>query len=191
MPETTNCHPEVTISTDFVRSKNNRNSNNPAVGAKFSTLKVCPRRTDGKSTLTRHPIPVDESIHSGVTVDSTPHKINAVALPKPWPSGPVDIEVSPEKDGQIVVTHPLVISGRGGATLEIIAPASNSLASERELETGLAFIGAASLGGLLLIYRKLRARIVPLSMIREGLVAIKNGETSRDVLAIRSDMGPE
>src|SRR5947207_375089 len=123
--------------------------------------------------------------------DADPSKINAVAMPKPWPSGPVDIEVNPEKDGQIVVTRPLVISGRGGATLEIIAPASNSLASERELETGLAFIGAASLGGLLLIYRKLRAKIVPLSMIREGLVAIKNGETSRDVLAIRSDMGPE
>src|SRR5256885_5619538 len=70
-------------------------------------------------------------------------------------------------------------------------PASSALASERELQTGLAVIGAVSLAALLLIYRKLRAKIVPLSMIREGLIAIKNGETARDVLAIRSDMGPE
>src|SRR6059058_4742230 len=40
-----------------------------------------------------------------IIADADPSKINAVALPKPWPSGPVDIEVSPEKDGQIVVTH--------------------------------------------------------------------------------------
>src|SRR5205823_2914949 len=105
--------------------------------------------------------------------------------------GPLDVDPIQTQGDQIAFTRPLVIPGRGGATLEVVAPASSTLASERELQSGLAAIGVLSLAGLLLIYRKLRAKIMPLSMIREGLVAIKNGETSRDVLAMRSDLGPE
>jgi PAS domain S-box-containing protein len=55
------------------------------------------------------------------------------------------------------------------------------------VQQGIAAIGVLSLAGLLIIYRKLRARIAPLSLIREGLIAIRNGENSRDVLALRND----
>ncbi len=126
-----------------------------------------------------------------IIADADPTKINAVAMPQPWPSGPVDVVTAAQKPGEIAITRPLIVAGRGGATLEIVAPGTSNLGNERELQSGLAGIGILSLAGLLLIYRKLRNRIVPLSMIREGLVAIKNGETSRDVLAMRNDLGPE
>jgi PAS domain S-box-containing protein len=126
-----------------------------------------------------------------VIADADPTKITAVTMPKPWPSGPVDTDQSVDRADEITITRPLVIQGRGGATLQIVAPATTALASDRDIESGLAAIGAISLAVLLVIYRKLRARIIPLSMIREGLIAIKNGESSKDVLAMRGDMGPE
>ena len=129
--------------------------------------------------------------NGAVIADADPTKINAVSIPQPWPSGPVDQEISSSRDDQIAYTRPLIVPGHGGATLEVVAPASSMLASEREIQSGLSAIGVLSLASLLFIYRKLRSRIMPLSMIREGLVAIKNGETSRDVLSLRDDMGPE
>ena len=126
-----------------------------------------------------------------VLVDADPTKITCAEFPKSWPSGPIDASAPTAGTTDIALSTPLIISGHGGAILQIVAPAIDTLIKDRQIKFGLALIGAGGLAALLLVYRYLRSRLMPLSLIRDGLIAIRNGETSRDVLAMSAELGPE
>jgi PAS domain S-box-containing protein len=126
-----------------------------------------------------------------ILVDADPTKITCAELPKNWPSGPIDGAAPAAGTTDISLSIPLVIPGHGGADLQIVAPAIDTLIKDRQIQFGLALIGAGGLAALLLVYRYLRSRLLPLSLIRDGLIAIRNGETSRDVLAMNVSFGPE
>jgi signal transduction histidine kinase len=56
---------------------------------------------------------------------------------------------------------------------------------------GVATIGAFALVALLLLYRRIRARVLAMGVIREALLAIDRGDDEPGVLMLREDLGPE
>jgi signal transduction histidine kinase len=137
-----------------------------------------------------------------ILADADPTKITLVTLPSQWPSGPVDAPFPEEQDGRgapragaadrVSVSSPLLIKGRGGAMLQIGALATNEAARIWENGAGIGLIGAAGLGAMLIVYRHMRSKVATLGLIRELLLAARDGEgTSRDALALNDDFGPE
>jgi PAS domain S-box-containing protein len=120
-----------------------------------------------------------------VVADADPSNINIKSLPEKWGAGPLDAEDSTEPGEQIIVRKfPLLVSGRGGAMLEIGVTPKAGGAGMLDVMAGLGLIGAAALGVLLLIYRRTRGKMRALGLIREALLAVKSGETGREELSI-------
>jgi signal transduction histidine kinase len=124
-----------------------------------------------------------------IVADAEPSRINLRSLPLVWSSGVVD---SPINDSsKISVTYPLRIPGRGGARLEIAASLSDPHRFFWEVQTGIAAIGAMAMAVLLLVYRRIRGRLMAVGAIREALLAISSGETSSQTLVIDQRLGHE
>jgi signal transduction histidine kinase len=124
-----------------------------------------------------------------VVADVEPKKVNVRVLPVSWTAGPQDdpsVEPSTLK-----LFYPLKVAGRGGARLEIAASLIDPHWVFWQMQTGIALIGAVSLSLLLLIYRRLRARLVAVGAIREALLAIIGGDTVSETLAVDHSLGPE
>ena len=127
-----------------------------------------------------------------VLADSDPLKITPGDLPAKFPTGPLDApEGAPQSQGHISFRRPLMISGRGPAILEVTAPALIEESSTWRLGAGLGLLTTAGLAALWLVYRHMRAKLRSLALIREGLLAMKAGERSREALEISADEGPE
>ncbi|MCX5662010.1 MAG: ATP-binding protein [Planctomycetota bacterium] len=126
-----------------------------------------------------------------IIADADPARINQLVLPDKWTATPADEPAAPRADA-IVVTQPLKIMGRGGATLELVCANEVSAAAAWWEPGGAAgLICAASLGLLLLVYRRSRMELVPMDMIRRALVARGGGELSASALAVAGAGRPE
>jgi PAS domain S-box-containing protein len=130
-----------------------------------------------------------------IVADSDPTKITLVSLPQNWPSGPLDAAMdNTAKTGAdlIRLNLPLLIKGRGAATLQIAAATTTSATRLWETAAGIGLIGAAGLAAMLIVYRRMRSRVVTLGLIRESLLASQGDVAgSRDAMTLRSDLGPE
>jgi PAS domain S-box-containing protein len=130
-----------------------------------------------------------------ILADSDPTKITLVSLPPQWPNGPLDAatdEAAQTDPELIIVNVPLLIKGRGAAMLRISAEATSSATRLWETAAGIGLIGAGGLAAMLIVYRRMRSRVVTLGLIRESLLASQNDSgASRDALTLRSDLGPE
>jgi PAS domain S-box-containing protein len=126
-----------------------------------------------------------------VIADAQPRNIKLATLPRRWASGPIEALPESTRDDQITVGQPLTVPGRGSAMLRIDAPLSSGAAQLWEVQAGVGLIGAAGVAALLLVYRRVRRKVLTLGLIRESLLAIEAGETARDALTINVDHGPE
>jgi signal transduction histidine kinase len=125
-----------------------------------------------------------------IVADATPARINVTSLPAHWPSGPLDVPPVSEPSGPIRLTQSLAVPGRGAAILELTAAPARVFA-DWDAQAIAGSICIAGLGALLLVYRKIRSRVLTLGLIRESLHAIHNGESARDALQISASAGPE
>lgn len=128
-----------------------------------------------------------------VIADGEPSRITAATLPARWGTGPLDAQLSAPTSGDVFVNAaiPVLIPSRGLVTVEIAGPVSYPAWSTSEMEAGLSLIGAACVGGSLMLYRRLRSRGATLELIHESLAAAAGGERAPDVLCLDGTFGPE
>ena len=112
-----------------------------------------------------------------VIADGEPSRITAATLPARWGTGPLDAQLSAPTSGDAFVNAaiPVLIPSRGLVTVEIAGPVSYPAWSTSEMEAGLSLIGAACVGGSLMLYRRLRSRGATLELIHESLAAAAGG----------------
>jgi len=125
-----------------------------------------------------------------VIADAEPSHINVRTLPVSWTAGPQEAAAAgdPTKTFQ---SYPLKVDGRGGARLEVAASLVDRRFAMWEMQTGIALIGAVALCTLLLVYRRLRGRLVAVGAVREALLALTIGDTSPQSLVIDPKLGAE
>src|SRR5205823_6602080 len=111
-------------------------------------------------------------------------------LPTNWGGDPVAEEIKLEDD-MVHAVFPVNSMGKGQAQLEIAATITNPLWNLWQLQAGLGGIGAASMIVVLMMYRGVRRRLLPMGRIREALLAYQGGETTCGGLSLPSDSSSE
>lgn len=128
-------------------------------------------------------------VNGQVIASSDPSQVTLVKLPESWKkSRPID-ENTTAPDGQMVMSFPIHVRGRGDAELELVAPQADASVSRWEVLAGIGTIGAAAMAALLLTYRMMRSRIRIAGSIREALFAIEAGEISATALSVSDSLG--
>lgn len=125
-----------------------------------------------------------------VLADADASKITAAVLPESW-QAVAGAPVAQPDPGVLSVSYPLSLPNRGDARLELTASVTHPFARYWEAQAGVAAIGSAALVALLLLYRRMRSRIVALGVIREALLAMADGEREPAALSVRDSLGPE
>lgn len=128
-----------------------------------------------------------------VLADTDPSRINVTKLPEAW--GPVDQApqepTSTLTDGVMTMVFPMLVAGRGAATLEMSVDLGLPFWAHWQAQAGLGAIGAAGLAALLAVYRRMRIRLRALGAIGEALSALERGESGQAALAVSSEFGAE
>ncbi len=126
-----------------------------------------------------------------IIADAHPARISLVNLPSTWTGSVVDEPQDRSTPQLLSWSYPITVRGRGSARLDISASPSHPFQRYWEAQTGVAAIGALALVALLLIYRRIRARVLAMGVIREALLALDRGEEAPPVLTLSEDLGPE
>lgn len=119
-----------------------------------------------------------------VLAHTVPGRIDTDVSLSGWPTLPLDAALGE------VLSRRVEVPGVGAALLEVeVAPmlAGGSF----ETQIAVAAAGACLLGGLLLVYRTLRRRLVPLDAVRSALVQLAQGERRPEVLRLSEQLGEE
>lgn len=130
-----------------------------------------------------------------VIADANPDKITVKKLPESW--GQTDVStggepVVPVVDGAAVtLSTPLVVTGRGGATLELAAKVEYPLWADWEVQAGIGVIGVGGFAGLLAVYRSMRAKWRVMGAIRDSLRSVQRGDDDPGALVVAEAMGSE
>ena len=126
-----------------------------------------------------------------ILADADPSRITVADLPASWPNTPPADGDAGQVPGVLSLSYPFSMPGRGDARLEVAASVSYPFRRYWEAQAGVAVIGSASLLALLVIYRRMRSRVLALGAIREALLAVPRGERAPAALAVRDALGPE
>lgn len=127
-----------------------------------------------------------------IIADAQPARINLKTLPDAWPEGNVLTEADIQTNEDMVeVQLPVVIPGRGKATLRMEASLVSGTGVSWELISGIGAIGVVSMLVMLVVYRRIRNRTQAMSAIREALLALSEGETEESLLKVNSMLGNE
>ncbi len=126
-----------------------------------------------------------------ILADADPTRITLSNLPERWIHATVPAPVQPHDDYTILRTYALKIPQRGWAQLEIVAMIKPHSTSVIEAEGGVGLIGAATLISILLVYRRIRARVRVMGTIRDALMESAEGEADPKVLAVGENLGVE
>lgn len=129
-------------------------------------------------------------LNGDVIADGDPKGVTRATIPEVWPSGPLDahmkVAAGPgDEQSHITVARPLFTPGRGAATLQIAGPVTSVSVRVWQMLTAIGLIGAAGLGAMLLLYRRMRSRVATLEMVRESLLGFRDCGASTDVLLLR------
>ena len=122
--------------------------------------------------------------------DAEPSQITLQKLPASW-HGPTVEELLEDQDGAVSARFPLNVAGRGPARLELTARVVLPSWALWQSQTAVGAVGAASLVGLLVVYRRTRVRLRAMCAIHEALGAMAAGETSEAVLGVSDGLGDE
>lgn len=105
-----------------------------------------------------------------VIADSSPGKIKVPTLPAQWANGPLDAEMPVGSGDAAVAQFPVIVPGRGTVIVYLLANMSYPTWARSDMQAGLAVIGAAGMGMMMLLYRKTRSRVAVLGMISDAVV---------------------
>jgi hypothetical protein len=126
-----------------------------------------------------------------VVSDAASNRTGVRELPKQWPAGAAISQEMTDAQGEVSGVFPIVVPGKGVATLALGRRLNYSAMAGWEAQTGLGVIGMLGFGAVWVVYRRLRERLRALGAIREALVALERGETSSAGLAISAAFGSE
>lgn len=126
----------------------------------------------------------------GVLADADPLAINVKEAPERFsPGPPADAdELGP---WFVAMRHPVSVGPRGMVFIDLASEARLPLSAYWQVQGGIGLIGAAGLSALLIVYRRMRERFRGLGAVREALLALSRGESSREALAVADGFGPE
>ena len=108
--------------------------------------------------------------------------------------------IPPGGPGAVALTYPLTVGGRGQATLAIAAKIEPPAWAAWETQAGVGAIGAAAMLCLLLVYRRMRARLGAIGAIRDALLSLADAQSQGEAavsalppttLLVSPDLGPE
>src|SRR3984957_11938779 len=124
-----------------------------------------------------------------IIADARPSQINQRVLADKWDSGPLDATSEPAADGAIAMHYPITASGKGTATLELAAAPPGPWWVLWKAQAGIALIGAAGLGVILLVYRRNRSKLIALEAIQDGLRSFASGQPATAALGVDARHG--
>ncbi|MDY7107432.1 MAG: ATP-binding protein [Planctomycetota bacterium] len=128
----------------------------------------------------------------GIVADGDPSRIEVARLPEQWGRlTEAAHEAGAGASGSRVRSYRLRVPGRGELRLELAGGGPPSHPAYLVMVTGIGFIGAMALAGVLVMYRRLRARLKGLGAIRDALLAWEGGETARAALTVSPALGAE
>ena len=123
----------------------------------------------------------------GVLAHADPSKIDLVSLPERWPASAASAEDAAPGLTRVAV----LIPGRGTAFLELAAtPADAGLLLPPRQQVSLGAVGASGMLLSLLVYRKLRERLVAITLVRSALQSLAEGTPPGANLRVAAG-GPE
>ncbi|MCH8315237.1 MAG: PAS domain-containing protein [Planctomycetes bacterium] len=120
-----------------------------------------------------------------VIADAEPSRITLTELPATWSGSAVAESSAQTPDGLLSLIYPLTVPGRGHGQLDLTASVRNDISYFWEAQTGVGIIGALALVALLLVYRRMRARLGTMGLIREALLAHQAGGAEAASLVIQ------
>jgi len=123
----------------------------------------------------------------GVIADANPAGITLRELPQKWPDG----VASPLADDARLLVFSLVVTQRGTAVLEIVPQEDPVMASYWQTQSGIGAICVGALIVLMVLFRRVRAGLRGMSVVREALLARGSGQTAVEALEVNPDWGPE
>lgn len=130
-----------------------------------------------------------------VIADKSDAKASNARLPRTWGRAAKDIvRFTRDDDGVLTVRSVCEVVGRGDLVVEISAKDQYSLFAQKDALVGIGVVSAAALGGGLLVYRLLRARLRALGAIQESLryaSQFEQGELPTTGLRLADDLGDE
>ncbi len=126
-----------------------------------------------------------------VLAAAEPLQINVQNLPARWDRRRTADDSSAPGPGILAVSYPINISGHGSAALEITANLTQPLWRYWEAQAGVCATGAAALLALLIVYRRIRAKLRAIGAIREALQAIESGTSVSAELCVSPALGAE
>jgi len=135
-----------------------------------------------------------EDVANSIPADAEPQNITLQKLPSTWTGGPVDDAGNAStgsaqiNSGVLELGYGLVISARGPARLEMTAAVAQPPGLDSDIQTGVGLIGAAALMAVLIVYRRIRARLAAVGAIREALLALQGGETTEAALTVDHEL---
>ena len=123
--------------------------------------------------------------------DADLQKPQMTVMPAQWPAAAAGESQSRVMNGRVMVDRPVVVTGKGEATLSLVAelPAANR--SIQPMVPGAALIGGLGLVGIMLLYRKMRSRLEVLSVIRGALRDAGDQACELSALTVNPKWGPE
>jgi signal transduction histidine kinase len=123
----------------------------------------------------------------GVIADANPSGITLRELPEKW----LDGVASPLADDARLLVFPLVVTQRGTAVLEIVPREDPVTASYWQTQSGIGAICVGALIVLMVLFRRVRAGLRGMSVVREALLVRGSGQTRPEALEVNPDWGPE
>ncbi len=120
-----------------------------------------------------------------VIADAEPSRITLTEMPATWSGSAVAESSAQTPDGLLSLVYPLTVPGRGHGQLDLTANVTNDISYFWEAQAGVGIIGAIALISLLLVYRRMRARLGTMGLIREALLAHQVGGSETATLVIQ------
>lgn len=126
-----------------------------------------------------------------VVADSQPNRVTANRLPEKWSTDRSLVATESRDAGRLTLRCPLEISGRGNATLEIVAPLDGHNQALVSTFIGLSVIGAAGLGVLLILFGLARPHLRTLEAIRRALRVYQGDQTPIELMGVSPKFGAD
>lgn len=127
-----------------------------------------------------------------VIAHSSPSSVELAPVPAEWAGAATLLSErrDPGTDG-LVMTRPLMITGRGEGTLEIAFSPSGMSVWDPGLLLGEGAVAGLSLLGVVLVLARARARLRGVQMVRGALLEAGRGVRSRELLSVDERFGAE
>jgi hypothetical protein len=124
-----------------------------------------------------------------VIADANPSRITAMTMPASV--GPARaIPDDPRPDCE---THRFPVSVRDGTDINVVVTTRvpSRLWALWKMQAGIGGVGVAAMIGVLLVYRRMRARLRGIGAVREALLEYGGGERTLTLLQVSPELGPE